>query len=136
MNPAPWSRPHTCHDARSLYDKERENAFAFARRGDEEAALRTLAAGCTGEWPFASAYAFDVARIRLLAGYPDGALIALWLEIPNVPYLRKDERRLIADCVAAHTSLWRLALSVVARSPAPFTQRVLAAASVLRAASA
>ena len=128
------SRPNASHDSRSLYDREREHAFELALRGEEQAALQTLAAGCTFEWPFAAAYAFDVARIRLLAGYPEGALIALWLEVPNIPYLRKDERRLIAECVAARLSLWRLGLSVVARSQAPFWQRALAAASVLWAA--
>ena len=125
--------PDRSADARARYEARRDRAFALARDGADAEALRVLADGCSDAWPFAGVYALDVARVRLVAGHPDGALIALWLEIGEIPRLRRPERELLVECVSARPSLWRLALGVVRRSRAPVHERALARLAITRA---
>jgi hypothetical protein len=59
------------------YDGHRARAFADALEGRVEEALAELNAGRGEQWPFAAAYAADVARLRYLAGEYEESLGAL-----------------------------------------------------------
>ena len=114
------------------YARHRAEAFALALEGAPDAALAEMAAGWRSDWPFPVAYALDVARIRLLAGEPEGALTALSLGLRGHERLTREMRELLVACVSERPWLWRYALSVVADA-GRVREQAAAAAAVIRA---
>ena len=102
------------HDpAERDYDTHRLRAFALAIGGRREDALAELNEGWTDEWPFPSAYATDVARVRYLAGDYEEALGALRLAVSGAERLDPGVSDLARECVRRSPGLWGSALRVV-----------------------
>jgi hypothetical protein len=114
------------------YDAHRARAFALAVQGDGDGALAELNEGWTEEWPFPSAYATDVARVRYLAGDYEDALGALQLAVRGAEQIEPGLPELASDCVRRSRRLWLRALRLaLAGGTAP--QRAGAAWAILRA---
>lgn len=123
----------SAHDGELDYEAHRALAFALAVEGRADDALAELNEGWTDEWPFPSAYATDVARVRFLAGEYEDALTALGLAARSAEGgLEEASAELVRLCVARRPSLWRSALRVATAggSPGRRAQEVL---RVLRA---
>jgi len=113
------------------YEAHRARAFALAVEGSREDALAQLNEGWTEEWPFPSAYATDVARVRYLAGDYDDALGALQLAVHGAERVDPDTAELTLACVRRAPRLWTRALRVVVRGGTT-AQRATAAWGVVR----
>ena len=118
--------------AEESYDAHRARAFALAVEGCAPRGLEELNEGWTEEWPFPSAYAADIARVRFLAGEYAGALDALHLALRGADRLDADAARLAKECVRRDKRLMRRALVVASAGGTPW-QRLATAASVLAA---
>lgn len=114
------------------YESHRARAFARAVEGDRDEALAELNEGWTEEWPFPSAYATDVARIRYLAGDYEDALGALQLAVRGAERVEPGVPELATQCVRRSPRLWWRALRV-ALTGGTASQRAGAAWAVLRA---
>jgi hypothetical protein len=114
------------------YDAHRARAFARAVEGEIEDALAELNEGWTEEWPFPSAYAADVARVRFLAGDYPHALDALRLAARSADVLDPAVPELAVACVrrAPRSRLAALKVALAGGSP---LQRTRNAVSVLAA---
>jgi hypothetical protein len=123
---------HRAADALADYDAHRARAFAFAIDGRVADALAQLEAGRTGDWPFAAAYAADVARARLLAGDAAGALDATRTAIHGVEPVEQSVAELAVECVRRGHGLRRRALRV-ALGGGTVRQRLRHGLAVLRA---
>jgi hypothetical protein len=114
------------------YDAHRARAFALAIEGNGDRALAELNEGWTEDWPFPSAYATDVARVRYLAGDYEHALDALQLAVDGAERIEPGVPELATDCVRRSPRLWPRALRLaLAGGTAP--QRAGAAWAVFRA---
>jgi hypothetical protein len=87
-----------------FYDGHRARAFALALEGRVDDGLAELNEGWTEDWPFPTAYAADIARVRYLAGHYVQSLGALQLAVHG------------ADRV--DPAIASLASALVARAPA------------------
>jgi len=114
------------------YDGHRARAFALALDGDADEALGQLNEGWTDEWPFPSAYATDVARIRFLAGHYDKALDALLVATRGAERVDTSVAELATECVRREPALAGRAFRI-ALSGGTAWQRVENAGAVLRA---
>src|SRR3954471_14000391 len=114
------------------YDAYRARAFALAVEGRAPRALEELNEGWTDEWPFPSAYAADVARVRFLAGDYAAALDGLHLALRGADRVDADVGRLAKECVRRDKRLLRLALVVATAGGTPW-QRLATAGGVLAA---
>lgn len=114
------------------YEAHRARAFALAVEGDRDGALAELNEGWTEEWPFPSAYATDVARVRYLAGDYEDALGALQLAVRGAERIEPGVPELASDCVRRSPGLWTRALRL-AFAGGTASQRAGAAWAVLRA---
>ena len=114
------------------YESHRARAFARAVEGDRDAALAELNEGWTEEWPFPSAYATDVARVRYLAGDYEDALGALQLAVRGAERIDPGVPELASNCVRRSPQLWLRALRLVVMGGTA-SQRAVAVWSVLRA---
>jgi hypothetical protein len=114
------------------YDAHRARAFALAVEGERDHALDELNEGWTEEWPFPSAYATDVARVRYLAGDYEDALGALQLAVRGAERIEPGVPQLASDCVRRSPGLWTSALRL-ALAGGTASQRAGAAWRVLRA---
>ena len=114
------------------YDGHRARAFAHALQGDRDAALAELNDGWTEDWPFPSAYATDVARVRYLAGDDEDALGALQLAVRGADRLEPGTADLATRCVRRTPRLWSRAFRL-ALSGGTTSERAGTAWAVLRA---
>jgi hypothetical protein len=114
------------------YDGHRARAFALAIDGRAVDALAQLDAGRAGDWPFAVAYAGDVARIRILAGDAAGALDALAAANHGVDRVQHGVAVLAVECARRDHRLRRRALRV-ALGGGTVRQRLRTVVAVLRA---
>jgi hypothetical protein len=114
------------------YEAHRARAFALAVEGERDHALAELNEGWTEEWPFPSAYATDVARVRYLAGDYEDALGALRLAVRGAERIEPGVPELASDCVRRSPRLWPSALRL-ALAGGTASQRAGAAWAVLRA---
>jgi hypothetical protein len=95
------------------YEGHRARAFSLAVERKAAEALDVLNDGWTAEWPFPTAYALDVARIRYLAGDYELALEALRLALRGARRVDSAAVELAVACVRRRRSLWAKALGVV-----------------------
>ena len=114
------------------YEGHRARAFAFAVAGRRDDALAELNEGWTEEWPFPTAYATDVARVRYLAGDYEDALGALDLAVRGAERTEPGTAELASACVGRSPKLWLRALRV-ALAGGTTSQRAGTALAVLRA---
>jgi len=114
------------------YDAHRARAFALAVEGRSAAGLGELNEGWTEDWPFPSAYAADIARVRFLAGDYAEALDALHLSLRGADRVDADVARLAKECVRRDKRLLRRALVVATAGGTPW-QRLATAGGVLAA---
>jgi hypothetical protein len=114
------------------YEAHRARAFALAVEGDRDRALAQLNEGWTEEWPFPSAYATDVARVRYLAGDYEDALGALQLAVRGAERMEPGVPELASNCVRRAPGLWTRALRL-SLAGGTASQRAGAAWAVLRA---
>jgi hypothetical protein len=114
------------------YEAHRARAFALAVEGDPDRALAELNEGWTEDWPFPSAYAADVARVRCLAGDYEDALGALQLSVRGSHRIEPGVPELAGECVRRSPRLWTRALRV-ALAGGTASQRAFTAWAVLRA---
>jgi hypothetical protein len=119
-------------DSGVSYDGHRARAFARAVGGRIDDALAELNEGWTEEWPFPSAYAADVARVRFLAGDYGQALDALRLAARSADVLDPAVPELAAQCVERAPRTWLPALKVAVSGGSPW-QRTANAFAVVRA---
>jgi hypothetical protein len=102
------------------YDTHRARAFARAVEGRVDEALAELNEGWTEEWPFPSAYATDVARVRFLAADYTHALEALRLAARSADVLDPAVPALAVACVERAPRNWPAALRVALASGTPW----------------
>jgi hypothetical protein len=114
------------------YEGHRARAFARAIEGGIDAALAELNEGWTDEWPFPSAYAADVARVRFLAGDYALALEALRLASRSADVLDPAVPELALACVRRAPRNRIAALKVVLAGGSP-VQRARNALAVVTA---
>ena len=114
------------------YESHRARAFALAVEGRTDDALAQLNEGWTEEWPFPSAYASDIARVRYLVGDYDKALDALGLGVRGLDRVDGATAELARSCVARDPRLWWRATRV-ALSGGTVKQRLGHAAGIVRA---
>jgi hypothetical protein len=114
------------------YDGHRALAFALAVAGRVDDALAELNEGWTEEWPFPSAYAADVARVRFLGGDYRHAIDALRLASRSADVLDPAVADLAVDCVRRSPGSWLGALKVVLAGGSPW-RRARSAVAVVRA---
>jgi hypothetical protein len=114
------------------YDAHRARAFARAVEGHIDEALAELNEGWTEEWPFPSAYATDVARVRFLAADYAHALDALRLAARSADVLDPAVPELAIACVERAPRSWWPALKVALAGGSPW-RRGGNAFAVLRA---
>lgn len=114
------------------YDGHRALAFARAVDGRVDAALAELNEGWTEEWPFPSAYAADVARVRFLAGDLPHALDALRLAARSAETLDPAVPQLAVACVLREKRSFGGALKV-ALAGGSVWQRAKSVFAVVRA---
>ncbi len=114
------------------YDGHRARAFACAVGGRIDDALAELNEGWTAEWPFPSAYATDVARVRFLAGDYPHALEALRLAARSADVLDPSVPELAIRCVKRAPRSLLPALKVALAGGSPW-QRAGNAFAVVRA---
>jgi hypothetical protein len=113
------------------YDGHRARAFARAVGGDIDGALAELNEGWTEEWPFPSAYAADVARVRFLGGDYPHALEALRLASRSADVLDPAVPELALACVrrAPRSRLAALKVVLAGGSPLQRARNALAVAT-------
>jgi hypothetical protein len=114
------------------YDGHRALAFAHAVDGRIDDALVELNDGWTDEWPFPSAYAADVARVRFLGGDYPHAIDALRLAARSADTLDPRVSELAVACVERAPRTFGGALVVALAGGSPW-QRLKAAVAVVRA---
>jgi len=114
------------------YDGHRARAFAHAVEGRTAAALEQLNEGWTEDWPFPSAYAADIARVRFLGGDYTEALEALHLSVRGADRVDPAVSALAAAAVRGDRRLVRPALRVAFAGGTP-RQRLATAGRVLAA---
>jgi hypothetical protein len=112
------------------YEAHRARAFALAVEGRAPRGLEELNEGWTEDWPFPSAYAADVARVRFLAGDYAGALDALHLALRAADRVDAEVARLAQECVRRDKRLLRRGLVVATAGGTPW-QRLATAGGVL-----
>jgi hypothetical protein len=113
------------------YDGHRARAFSRAVAGRVDDALAELNEGWTEEWPFPSAYAADVARVRFLAGDYPHALEALRLASRSADVLDPAVPELALACVrhAPRSRLAALKVVLAGGSPLQRARNALAVAT-------
>src|SRR5215208_6964731 len=114
------------------YEAHRARAFAHAVERRTAAALDELNEGWTEEWPFPTAYAADVARIRFLVGDYGDALEALHLSSRGADRVDGAVVALARSCVKRDRRLLRRALRVAFAGGTSW-QRLAAAGRVVAA---
>jgi hypothetical protein len=114
------------------YEGHRTRAFALALDGRIDDALAELNEGWSEDWPFPSAYAADIARVRFLVGDYETALDALQLSVRGADRLEPGVSTLMPECVRRDKRLWRPALRVAFAGGSPW-QRLATAAAVVAA---
>lgn len=114
------------------YDGHRARAFALAVEARTAEALEQLNEGWTEEWPFPSAYAADIARVRYLTGDYAKALDALQLSVRGADRLEPAVVELTPAVVRRDRKLWWSALRVALGGGTPF-QRARTAIAVVGA---
>lgn len=114
------------------YEGHRARAFGLAIEGRGADALAQLNEGWTDEWPFPTAYAADVARVRLLAGETAHAVAALRLATRGAAHVDGTIVDLATLCVRREPKLWRQAARVALAGGTPM-QRLGSVAAVVRA---
>src|SRR5919201_1126036 len=110
------------------YDGHRARAFALAVEGSTDDALAQLNEGWTEEWPFPSAYAADIARVRFLVGDYEKALDALHLSVRGADRLEPAVAELTPECVRRQKRLWLAGLRVAFAGGTPWQRLSTAAA--------
>jgi hypothetical protein len=114
------------------YEGHRARAFALAVEGRVDDALAQLNEGWTDDWPFPSAYATDVARVRYLAGDYGKALDALLLATRGVERVDGAAASLATDIVRRDRKLTGRALRTALAGGTAW-QRIENAGAVIRA---
>jgi hypothetical protein len=94
------------------YESARLRAFELAVGGRTDDALAELNRGWTEAWPFPTAYATDVARVRYLAGDYEDALVALSLAAHGTERVDPAVLELAVQCVRRAPRLWRNGLRI------------------------
>jgi nucleotide-binding universal stress UspA family protein len=115
-----WRAASLLHAEQMEYDAHRARAFARALDGDVDAALAELNAGWTHDWPFPTAYAADIARVRFLAGDYESSLGALQLAVYGTDRLDPQIADLAAAVVARAPRLRLRAVRVVLAGGSPW----------------
>jgi hypothetical protein len=113
------------------YAAGRAAAFELAARGAEADAVRALSLRDAAGGPFPVLLALDLARIRFLAGHPDGALVALQVGLRGAAHVPPSARRLLAACVRVAPWSWRSALRIVFSAGTAWDRTAGAAAVVV-----
>jgi hypothetical protein len=114
------------------YEGHRARAFALAVEGSADDALAQLNEGWTDDWPFPSAYATDVARVRFLTGDYGKALDALLIATRGAERVDGAVAALASECVRRDPTLLGRALRVALAGGTAY-QRLENAGAVLRA---
>jgi hypothetical protein len=114
------------------YEGHRARAFALAVEGRADDALAQLNDGWTDDWPFPSAYATDVARIRYLTDDYAKALDALLIATRGAERVDGAVAALAGECVRRDRKLTGRALRVTLAGGTAW-QRIENAGVVLRA---